>query len=52
MKIDYAKKTLKYELKSLKRQRDGAWFQESYKLRYSGKEIEELENALKKLEEA
>jgi len=46
MKIDYAVQTLESELKSLKRQRDVFIFQESYKMRYTGEEIGELENAL------
>lgn len=49
MKINYAIQTLEYELKQLKRQRDVAWFRESYSMRYDGSEIKELENAIKKL---
>ena len=47
MKIKYAIETLESELKSLKRQRDTFIFQESYKMRYGGEEIKELENALR-----
>ena len=50
MSKNHAVGTLEYELKSLKRQRDVAWFQESYAMRYSGEEIGELEEAIKKLE--
>lgn len=51
MKHKYAIETLKSELKSLERQRDVFIFQESYKMRYTGEEIGELENAIKILEE-
>ena len=51
MKIRYAIQTLESELKSLKRQRDVFIFQESYKLRYSGEEIGELERGIKILKE-
>ena len=47
MKVDYALKTLEYELKQLKRQRDVAIFQSSYAMRYSGEEIGELEEAFR-----
>lgn len=47
MKIKYAIETLESELKSLKRQRDVFIFQESYKMRYTGEEIGELEDAIR-----
>ena len=52
MNKNYAISVLEDELKSLKRQRDVFIFQESYKMRYSGEEIAELEVAIKNLKTA